>query len=77
MNAIFHRVSIRKYQERTVEQEKITLMLRAAMKVRMKKVRNILNIPDDLEPFALVPCGYPAEERPKQDRYEEERVHYI
>lgn len=52
-------------------------MLRAAMKVRMKKVRNILNIPDNLEPFALVPCGYPAEERPQQDRYEEERVHYI
>lgn len=31
MNAIFHRVSIRKYQDRPVEQEKITLMLRAAM----------------------------------------------
>lgn len=163
MNAIFHRVSIRKFQERPVEQEKITLMLRAAMaapsacnqqpwefyvvtdkekiaelsestpftkpakgapvvivpcyrtdtkllnyaeidmsaavqnllleadelglgavwmgiapmKVRMRKVQNMLNIPENLEPFALVPCGYPAEERAQQDRYEEDRVHYI
>lgn len=163
MNAIFHRVSIRKYQERPVEQDKITLMLRAAMaapsacnqqpwefyvvtdkekivelsgstpftkpakgapvvfvpcyradtrllnyaeidmsasvqnllleadelglgavwmgiaplKMRMKKVREILRIPDNLEPFALISCGYPAEERSQQDRYEEERVHYI
>lgn len=163
MNAIFHRVSIRKFQEKPVEQEKITLMLRAAMaapsacnqqpwefyvvtdmekieelsestpftkaakgaplvfvpcyrattkllnfaeidmsasvqnllleavelglgavwmgiapmKTKMKKVQTILGIPDDLEPFALVPCGYPAEERPQQDRYDEERVHYI
>ena len=163
MNAIFHRVSIRKYQDRQVEQEKITLMLRAAMaapsacnqqpwefyvvtdkekiaelsestpftksakgaplvfvpcyrtdtkllnyaeidmsaavqnllleadelglgavwmgiapmKMRMKKVREILGIEEKLEPFALVPCGYPAEEREQQDRYEEERVHYI
>ena len=163
MNAIFHRVSIRKYQERPVESEKITLMLRAAMaapsacnqqpwefyvvtdkekivelsestrftksakgapvvfvpcyrtkvtvpnfaeidmsasvqnllleadelglgavwmgiaplKTKMKKVRDILSIPDGLEPFAIVPCGYPAEERPQTDRYEECRVHYI
>lgn len=163
MNAIFHRVSIRKYQDRPVEQEKITLMLRAAMaapsacnqqpwefyvvtdkgkiaelsestpftkpakgapllfvpcyrantkllnyaeidmsaavqnllleadelglgavwmgiapmKMRMKKVRGILGIEESLEPFALVPCGYPAEEREQQDRYEEGRVHYI
>lgn len=31
MNAIFHRVSIRKYKEQEVEQEKIERMLRAAM----------------------------------------------
>lgn len=31
MNAIFHRVSIRKYQEKPVEQEKIITMLKAAM----------------------------------------------
>ena len=31
MNSIFHRVSIRKYEERPVEQEKITQLLKAAM----------------------------------------------
>lgn len=31
MNAIFHRVSIRKYQDKPVESEKITTMLKAAM----------------------------------------------
>lgn len=31
MNSIYHRVSIRKYQNRPVEKEKIDRMLRAAM----------------------------------------------
>ena len=34
-------------------------------------------IPEDLHAFALIPCGYPAEERAQEDRYEESRVHYI
>ena len=33
--------------------------------------------PENLNAFAIVPCGYPAEERKQQDRYEESRVHYI
>lgn len=164
MSGIFHRVSIRKYQEKSVEQEKIELMLRAAMAApsacnqqpweyyvvtdkeiiqklsestpytkcaknapvvfvpcyrtegliapmyadidmsasvenlllqadelglgavwmgispledRMEIVRNILNIPATLKAFALVPCGYPAEERPQQDRYDKTRIHYL
>lgn len=31
MNSIFHRVSIRKYQEKPVEEEKIELLLKAGM----------------------------------------------
>ena len=31
MNSIFHRVSIRKYQEKKSEQEKVEQLLRAAM----------------------------------------------
>lgn len=165
MDAIFHRVSIRKYQDKPVEQEKIVKMLRAAMAApsaanqqpweyyvvtnkevqeklskvspyssfakdapvvfvpcyrqldsmrapdyaqidlsasvenllleadelglgavwmgiaprqkRMEDVREILNLPDHLHAFALISCGYPAESRPQEDRYEEERVHYI
>lgn len=165
MNAIFHRVSIRKYKEQEVEQEKVERMLRAAMaapsacnqqpweyyvvtnknkiealsktspytgcakhaplvfvacyrkeegiiapsyqeidlsasvenllleadelglgavwmgiapgKERMEAVRKVLDLPERLNAFALIPCGYPAESRPQQDRYEEKRVHYV
>ncbi len=162
MNSIFHRVSIRKYQETAVEKEKIEKVLRAAMAApsacnqqpweyyvvtnkekmeqlsqsspysgcakgapvvfvacyqtecarseyaqidmsasvenllleadnqglgavwigiapieeRMKKVAEIMDMPERLTAFALIACGYPAEERPQQDRYEESRVHY-
>ena len=31
MNSIFHRISVRKYQERPVEKDKIERILRAAM----------------------------------------------
>ena len=164
MSAIFHRVSIRKYQDKPIEENKIEQMLRAAMAApsacnqqpweyyvvtnkekiqelseatpytkcaknapvvfvpcyrkvgliapmyadidmsasvenlllqadelglgavwmgispledRMEIVRNILNIPENLAAFALVPCGYPAEERPQQDRYDEARIHFV
>lgn len=164
MNAIFHRVSIRKYQEKTVEPEKIQRMLRAAMaapsacnqqpweyyvvtdkaKIHelsaaspyagcakgaplvfvpcyrnkgliaptyadidmsasvenllleadelglgavwmgispqpecMAAVEKVLGIPENLSAFALIPCGYPAESRAQQDRYDETRVHYV
>lgn len=165
MNAIFHRVSIRKYQEQPVEQEKITMMLKAAMAApsacnqqpweyyvvtnkekitelsgtsryagfakeaplvfvacyrkeqgiispdyreidlsasvqnllleadelglgavwmgiapnaeRMEAVRKVIDLPEHLNAFALISCGYPGEERPQQDRYDEDRVHYI
>ena len=165
MNAIFHRVSIRKYKEQEVEQEKVEKMLRAAMAApsacnqqpweyyvvtnknkiealsktspyagcakhaplvfvacyrkeegiiapsyqeidlsasvenllleadelglgavwmgiapgieRMEAVRKVLDLPERLNAFALIPCGYPAENRPQQDRYEEKRVHYV
>lgn len=163
MNSIFHRVSIRKYEEKPVEQEKITQLLKAAMAApsacnqqpwefyvvtdknvieqlseaspyakcakdaplvfvpcyrtegiapdyfeidlsaavenllleadhlglgavwmgiapeegRMNAVKKVLDIPEHLRAFALVPCGYPAESRAQQDRYEESRVHYV
>ena len=165
MNAIFHRVSIRKYESTPIEEEKITTILRAAMAApsacnqqpweyyvvtnkekivelsqaspyagcakgaplvfvacyrksegiiapdyleidmsasvenllleadalglgavwlgiapgeeRMEAVGKVLNLPDELAAFAVIPCGYPAEERPQEDRYEECRVHYV
>lgn len=163
MNSIFHRISVRKYKDTPVEQEKVEQMLKAAMaapsacnqqpwefyvvtdknvigqlsesspyakcakgaplvfvpcfrsegiapeyfnidmsaavenllleaddlglgavwmgispdETRMNAVRNVLNIPEHLHAFALVPCGYPAEEREQENRYDESRVHYI
>ena len=165
MNVIFHRVSIRKYEEKPIEQEKIEKLLRAAMAApsacnqqpweyyvvtnkekieelsetspyagcakgapvvfvacyrktegiiapayceidlsasvenllleadelglgavwmgiapveeRMEAVRKVINLPERLNAFALIPCGYPAESRVQQVRYDESIVHYI
>jgi len=49
----------------------------APLKERMEKVREILNIPDHLEVFAIIPCGYPVKEAVQQNRFEETRIHYI
>lgn len=161
MNSIFHRTSIRKYQDQKVEPEKIERILRAAMaapsacnqqpweyyvvtnkavleqlsksspyagctlqaplafvacyrkkliapeyaeidmsasvqnllleidsmelggvwlgiapvKKRMLAVSQILKLPDTLEAFAIIPCGYPAEEKNQEDRFDEKRIH--
>lgn len=49
----------------------------APLRERMDRVREILNLPDDVEAFSLFPVGYPAEERKQQDRFDEKRIHYI
>ncbi len=49
----------------------------APVRERMDAVNRVLGEPEGLEAFALVSCGYPAEERPQQDRYEESRIHWI
>lgn len=164
MNSIFHRVSIRKYQEKPVEEEKIELLLKAGMQApsacnqqpwefyvvtdketiqklsgstpyagaakgaplvmvpcvrknglmapslgdvdlaictenilleadelglgavmmavapdaeHMEAVRRICDIPSRLDPFCLIPVGYPAEGHPQQDRYDTSRIHRI
>ena len=163
MNSIFHRISVRKYQDRPVEKEKTLAMLRAAMQApsatnqqpwefyvvtdkeklealskvtpyasmtknapmaivsayrtecrvppfahidmsiamenlwlecdsqglggvwlgiapaesRMRKVEEILDMPETLRAFAIFPYGYPAAEREQQDRFEENRIHWV
>ena len=42
----------------------------------MSAVEQILEIPEGLRAFALFPLGYPAEERPQQDRFDESRIHF-
>lgn len=44
---------------------------------RMDAVAEVLNLPRSLEAFAIIPCGYPAEEIQQEDRYDTGRIHYI
>lgn len=43
---------------------------------RMENVRKVLNVPDHLEPYAIIPIGYPVAEAKQQDRFEAARVHF-
>ncbi|MBC3797356.1 nitroreductase family protein [Acetobacterium tundrae] len=43
---------------------------------RMENVRKVLKIPDQLEPFAIIPIGYPVEPASQSDRYDATRVHF-
>ena len=49
----------------------------APLEDRMEAVRNVLQIPQSLTAFAIIPCGYPDTVHPQQNRFEPERVHYI
>lgn len=49
----------------------------APLKERMDAARRVLNIPEHLYAFSFIACGYPAEEKEQQDRYDEARVHYV
>jgi nitroreductase len=44
---------------------------------RMANVKKILQLPDTLEAFSLFPVGYPAEDHPQQDRFDEKRLHWV
>ena len=44
---------------------------------RMEGVRKVLNLPENLEPFALFQVGYPAEDRARVSRYDASRVHVV
>lgn len=49
----------------------------APLKERMKAVKEVLSIPDTLEAFAIISCGYPKETKTQQDRFDTNRIHYI
>jgi len=42
---------------------------------RVDGLRQLLGLPENVTPFALVPLGHPAEEKRAIDRYVEDRVH--
>ena len=38
--------------------------------------KKLLNLPEHIIPISLISIGYPAEQKPRQDRYRADRVHY-
>jgi nitroreductase len=42
---------------------------------RVEGMRKLFNLPDFVMPFALVPLGYPAEEKPPSERFDSSRIH--
>ena len=42
---------------------------------RIKKLKELLRVPDHIIPFSLVALGFPAEEKQREERYDEDRVH--
>jgi nitroreductase len=42
---------------------------------RVEGFRKLLNIPGNVIPFALVPIGHPAEEKPPGGRFDPSRIH--
>lgn len=45
-------------------------------KERVEGMKKLLSLPPSVVPFALIPVGYPAEQKPKEDRYNKERIHH-
>ena len=42
----------------------------------MEGITEILNLPENVLPFAMVPIGQPDEEKEDRETFEEERIHY-
>lgn len=49
----------------------------APLPARMEAARQVLELPDTLDAFAFIACGYPAEDSPQQNRYDPARVHRL
>ncbi len=43
---------------------------------RIAGIRRLLKIPDHILPISLISIGYPAEKKPREERYNQSRVHY-
>ena len=43
---------------------------------RMESVRRVIGAPENIQPFGLVACGYPAKPVVPANRYDSARIHY-
>lgn len=42
---------------------------------RVEGIRKLLDIPENIIPFSLIAIGYPAENKPPAERFDEKRIH--
>lgn len=49
----------------------------APLEDRMTITESVLELPANLRAFSLIAIGYPAESRTQQNRFDENRIHYI
>ena len=49
----------------------------APLEDRMAAAAKAIDLPEVLDVFAVIPCGYPTKVEPQEDHFEEARVHYI
>lgn len=49
----------------------------APQQERMDAVKKVLDLPDTLSAFAMIPVGYPAKEVKPADRFDKSRIHLI
>ena len=47
------------------------------LEARMQAVGEVIGLPDTLRAFAVIACGYPAEQHPQKDRYDAAKVHKV
>ena len=43
---------------------------------RVEYLKKLLNVPEHVIPFSVIPVGYPAQEPETPNRYDESRIHY-
>jgi nitroreductase len=43
---------------------------------RVADIRAIITLPEHIVPVAVLPLGYPAEKKGKEDRFDDTRIHY-
>ena len=44
---------------------------------KMLRISHLLEIPENLQPFAMICVGHPLEEKDQTDRFEPERIHRV
>ncbi len=43
---------------------------------RVARFRELIGAPEHIVPFALISIGFPAEQKPREDRYDESKIRY-